>query len=309
MYLTQSLSEAEQFVNLYKNSSTYSTYKLALKVFHDYLVFHDIRTINGVTLDVAEQFKADIGMDYSPKTCSMYITIIKQFVQFLAVKAQSEGKTINTQFLLVKGTKVSSREQKTACLTEQEVNRMIKVIYNLPNDKQSNMLKVMVFLMVNAGLRETELVNLTVDDLKLQSDHYVIKVLGKGMKFRYITLSRAVTAELQKVLAALDITSGYIITGDDGHFGRYVPGKPLDRSNVFRRIKKLAAITGIDKDISPHSLRRTCATIMYKRGTPIEAIQRVMGHDNPATTQRYIDMEIDIEMSKEFALDLTKDAV
>jgi integrase/recombinase XerD len=304
MYLTQALTEAEQFLNLYSNKSTNETYTRALQVFHDFMILNDIKTINQVTLPVAELFKSHLEANYSPKTSNMYVATIKKFIQFLAIKANGDGVKLNTQFLLVKPTKVNSREQKTLCLTEQEVNKLLKVIYNLPNDLQSNNLKVMTLLMINAGLRESELVNLQVSDLTLQGNHYIIKVLGKGMKFRYISLSRPVTTELIKVMGSLNITQGYIIRGEDP-LGNYSSDKAMNRTSIFRRVKRLADMAEIDKDISPHSLRRTCATIMYKRGAPIEVIQRMMGHDNPATTQRYIDMEVDIEMSKEFALDMT----
>lgn len=309
------------YTSLFTNKNTQSSYKLSMLRFHKFLDEHNITDYNQVNLEVAQSFKAYLESIKSPKTCNMTIATIKEFYQWLKVKSdnlnnqlQSEGKHpchwVNLEIMELTNTKVCSREQHTACLTEREVNRLMKAAYNYPDPFQCAQFKIMLLVMLNAGLRVQELTQLKPDNFTFTpTGQYMIKVTGKGMRKRIITLSRAVTNELKVIFDQVNYgPDQYLIQGQDNG-GNADPTKPITSANIWKRIKRLTIQAGIDKDISPHSLRRTCATLMYKKGVPLESIQRILGHDNPHTTQRYIDMEIDIEVSAKYALSLTGDAV
>ncbi|MGN7201419.1 tyrosine-type recombinase/integrase [Arthrobacter sp. SAFR-044] len=74
---------------------------------------------------------------------------------------------------------------------------------------------------------------------------------------------------------------------DSGALFTMATGKRWQRSNAARTVQWLARRAGIDGQISPHSLRRTFATIALDSGTPLHALQDSMGHADPRTTRRY----------------------
>jgi integrase/recombinase XerD len=313
-------SLAELFVQSYSNPKTQVPYRLALKRFYEYLTRSEIESLNEVTLEVAEMFKADLEMDYSPKTCSMTIATVKEFYQWIKVRLDNSNGLkehlgladrdwINMEILSLKNTKVCSREQHTATLTENEAKKLLEVAYNQTDKFQSNQSKIMLLIMLNAGLRVQELTQLKLTSLQVKQGQFVISIIGKGMRRRLISLSKSVTIELQSIFNECNFQDDHYLMQGQDNASNSNPLKPITAANIWKRIKRLSSQAKIDKDISPHSLRRTCATIMYKRKAPIETIQRVLGHDNAQTTQRYIDMEIDMEVSAEYALDLTGEAV
>jgi integrase/recombinase XerD len=298
------------------NGTTKTTYKQAINSFFEYIDRKSINSTDDITVSFAESFKQDLELDYSPKTCSMYITTIKDFFNYL--KVVSGNDNINLQFTVIRPTKVASREQKTAVLTEAEVHKMLEAAINHPDKFQATQLTLMVTLMVNLGLRLAEMCNLKVSDFKDQAGKIILTVNGqstdddgnrisvaKNMRYRYISLSPQVASLTLESIRKLNLTGDDLIIQGQDVCGNSTKNKPLNPSSMLRRVKKLCALANIDKDLSPHSLRRTCATILYKRGAPVQSIQRLLGHENIQTTQRYIDMEADIDVSAEIALNLT----
>jgi site-specific recombinase XerD len=313
---TNNLSLAEMYIKSFPNKNTQSPYRLALKRFYEYLSREGYTSLNDVTLEVAELFRADLEMDYSPKTCNMTLSTVKDFYKWIKVRLDnSNGEKqslglegydwINLDILNLRNTRVDVREQKTETCTENEAKKLLSVAYNMPDKFQSNQYKLTLLLSLNAGLRVKELTQLKPGNFKLQGSNYVISIMGKGMRKRVVSLSVPVTNELKVIFEEINYSDNYFIIQGKDLAGNSDPTKPITAANVWKRIKKIAVMANLGKDISPHSLRRTCATILYKRGVPIESIQRIMGHDNPHTTQRYIDMEIDAEVSAKFALDIT----
>jgi site-specific recombinase XerD len=310
---------AELYVKRFPNVDTQVPYRLALQRFHEFLNRTGINSLNEVTLSVAESFKSDLELDYADKTCNMTITIVKEFYSWLKARLDNENERrlsqglvplwLNMDIMALEATKVSSREQNTATLTELESHKLLKTAYNLPDRFQANQYKLMLLIMLNAGLRVQELTQLKLSNFSLEDGKYVINVMGKGMRKRFITLSAPVTKELMSIFDECEFgPSEHIIQGQD-RAGNSDSECELTAANVCKRIKRLAKLAGIKKSISPHSLRRTCATLLYSRSVPVETIQRILGHDNPQTTQRYIDMQIDKEVSARHALDLTCEAV
>lgn len=293
-------SEINLFLGSYQNLVTRTSYSNGIDRFMTFITSQSVTDLNDVNLELLELFKAYLESNYSAKTSSMTVGHIKQLFDFLI-----DRKAITSnQSRLLKATKLSSREQKTAYLTEAEVKRLLSVVYNLPDVYQRDSNIVMVLLMINAGLRRDELSNLKRSHIKVIEGKLVLQVIGKGMRHRLITLSRPVAVEVNKALDNMGIHGdNYVIKGND-RSGASNHDHQVNPSTIIDRVKKLCRLADITKDVSPHSLRRTCATLMYKKNVPIEVIQRILGHDQVATTQRYIDMEADIDLSDKHALEI-----
>lgn len=142
--------------------------------------------------------------------------------------------------------------------------------------------KAMLEVMYSSGLRVSELLSLKLKDINFEE--CVIKVHGKGNKERMIPVSEF----------ALDFVKEYIETVRRKNKGSKRPevflskyGEPISRQFFFMRVKRYASDAGINKLISPHTLRHSFATHMLENQADLRAVQEMLGHENIATTEIY----------------------
>jgi integrase/recombinase XerD len=142
--------------------------------------------------------------------------------------------------------------------------------------------KAMLETMYATGLRVSELIALKLGDVSLVN--HVITLIGKGNKQRSVPLSDFAQDYLEKYLRGPRARN-------PGHATPYIflnqRGKPLSRQYFFMQVKKYATQAGIEKTISPHTLRHCFATHLLENGASLRAVQEMLGHSNIATTQIY----------------------
>ena len=109
-------------------------------------------------------------------------------------------------------------------------------------------------------------------------------MLGKGNKERITYLNAAAKSRINDYLLSRGFESEYLFCS------LQKPNGKMKVSGVERSLKRLVSISGVT-DIHPHRFRRTCATIAYKRGMPIQEIQKMLGHENLSTTQIYVQVD------------------
>lgn len=165
-------------------------------------------------------------------------------------------------------------------LSIEEVERLL----NAPDTSKPEGLrdKAMMELMYSSGLRVSELLSLKVSQINYEKG--VIRIIGKGNKERIVPVGEF----------AMEYVAKYVTTARKKNKGRNSQtlflnryGEPLSRVYFFLQIKKYALEAGIDKEISPHTIRHCFATHMLENGAELRAIQEMLGHSNIATTQIY----------------------
>lgn len=130
-----------------------------------------------------------------------------------------------------------------------------------------------------SGLRVSEVCTLGIYDV---DDDYV-RVMGKGSKERVVPIGK-------QAIAAIDHYLGYRCQWDSKkETSLFVTktGKPIDRFSVWRMIKQYAKQAGIEKPISPHTMRHSFATHLLDNGADLRVIQEMLGHANIRSTDRY----------------------
>lgn len=143
--------------------------------------------------------------------------------------------------------------------------------------------KAMLELLYASGLRVSELCDLTLEDLNLQAGYLVAK--GKGEKERIVPVGLVAIAAVEHYLG---FARGAIAKGKEGrHLFVGPTGKRLSRQTVWKRIRHLARLAGIEKPISPHKLRHSFATHLLEGGADLRAVQQMLGHADVSTTQIY----------------------
>lgn len=149
--------------------------------------------------------------------------------------------------------------------------------------------RIVLGLVVGAGLRREELGRLTFDTIKAQGNRIVIEVMGKGAKSRVVPISKNLAHAIDEWLA---------IVGP-GRIARSIRkggkvGASLSVIGIFHIVTKAGQAIG-KPELAPHDLRRTYAQIGYDAGVPITQISKLLGHSSVATTQKYLNLDLDLK--------------
>jgi len=174
-------------------------------------------------------------------------------------------------------------------LSEPEVQNLLSVASNERGDKGVRN-KVMLYLLYASGMRVSELVSLTTDQIEF--DTGFVRLSGKGNKERTVPLPRNILALLRHFLDNVHnrLVSGAQIDSKKNYLFTTVYGcklKSITRQSFWMILKRLLRKASIKKNISPHSLRHSLATHLLKNGADIRSLQMLLGHENLSTVQVY----------------------
>ena len=170
-------------------------------------------------------------------------------------------------------------------LSVAEIDAMTAAID--PSREESLRNRAIIETLYGSGLRVSELVDLRLSRLNLKDGFLIVE--GKGSKQRLVPVS-PVAAEL--ILDYLEQRiRGPIKPGNSDILFLNRRGAALSRVMVFYIVRDLAAAAGIEKKVSPHTLRHSFATHLLEGGANLRAIQEMLGHESIATTEIYIHLD------------------
>ena len=171
----------------------------------------------------------------------------------------------------------------------KEIDLLISNINISTNEGERNI--ALIETLYGCGLRVSELISLKISDLFFSEGF--IKVTGKGNKQRLVPISdlnkRVIKSYMDNSRKKLKIEEK---SKDILFLNRR--GKKLSRAMIFTIIKRLAKLSDIKKNISPHTFRHSFATHLLKNGADLKTIQQLLGHQSITTTEIY--MHIDNKM-------------
>jgi integrase/recombinase XerC len=140
-------------------------------------------------------------------------------------------------------------------------------------------------LLYSSGLRVSELCDVRWRDLDAEGG--LLRVTGKGSKTRIVPVGKAA---LEAIAAWLPVRAALAKAGESALFvgsaGRRIPPR-----EVQRRIKRWAALAGIDVDVHPHMLRHSFASHVLQSSGDLRAVQEMLGHASIASTQVYTHLD------------------
>ena len=234
-----------------------------------------------VTYAELQSFLAELhDLGISPTSQSRIVSGIKSFFHFLKMETFiEEDPTILLQ------TPRTGRKLPEV-LTVEEIDSMISCI-NI-DDPLGRRNRAIIETLYGCGLRVSELVDLQLSQLFL--DEGYITVRGKGEKERIVPISPLATRLIAEYVAT-DRSDVKPKPGDENTLFLNRRGKRLTRQMVFMIIRDLAALAGIRKTISPHTLRHSFATHLLEGGANLRAIQQMLGHESIATTEIYLPLD------------------
>ena len=174
-----------------------------------------------------------------------------------------------------------------------DVNRLID-IYDHSNYMNSRNLTVIDF-MYSTACRVSELCDVRVSDLDFEEDF--VKLFGKGSKQRIVPIGSELKINLSKYLKfrdELNTQEPYLFLSKNMN--------QLDRSAIFRIIKKSATLSDNALSVHPHTLRHSAATHMLEAGCDLRTLQELLGHTSVSTTKIYT------KLTKEFLVEIFKES-
>jgi integrase/recombinase XerD len=205
---------------------------------------------------------------------SRKISAIRSFHRFLLQEREVDENVASSIHLPKKEKKLPT------VLSVDEVTTLIAQTNNNTSLCLRN--KAILELLYGSGLRVSELLNLTLQDLHINTGF--IDVIGKGNKERIVPLGEEGAYALKRYLEQgrpnlkkHSVDALFINTR----------GNQLSRVGVYKIIKKLAKKAGIQKDISPHTLRHSFASHLLENGVDLRFVQELLGHEDVSTTQIY----------------------
>ena len=166
-------------------------------------------------------------------------------------------------------------------LTTAEVDQLEASIDRSKPEGQRN--RAIIEVLFSCGLRVSELTHLRLSDLFL--DEGYIRVMGKGSKERLVPISNRAVHELQLWFSDRNLMT--IKAGEEDYVFLNRRGAHLTRTMILIMVKRQAEAAGIQKTISPHTLRHSFATALLEGGADLRVIQAMLGHEDIGTTEIY----------------------
>mgnify|MGYP001346995410 FL=1 len=212
------------------------------------------------------------NINYSVATKKRLHSSIKNFLKYI-----NENK--NYDYIDISDIKLKTTNKLPEILSILEVEKMIN-FYNHDNYMQSRN-KTLIDFLYSTGCRVSELCDINLSEIDLKENY--IKLKGKASKQRIVPLGSKLNKNL---LQYLKIRDSFIKNSVQPLFLSKSRNK-LDRTAVFRIIKKTAKHISLQSDVYPHTLRHSAATHMLEGGCDLRTVQEFLGHSSVSTTQIY----------------------
>ncbi len=267
----------ERYLKLQRNMSgnTLDAYRRDLRKLLHYLE-QERKDVREVTLDDLEHFSAtlhDIGI--GPRSQCRILSGVRSFFRFL----QLDGYREDDPTELLESPQIGDHLPEV--LSTQEVDQLEESIDLSKWEGHRN--RAIIEVLFSCGLRVNELVNLKLSDLYI--DEEFVRVLGKGSKERLVPISKKAIRELNYWFN--DRKQMKIKPGEEDYVFLNRRGAHLTRVMILIMIKQQAKEAGIQKTISPHTLRHSFATALLEGGADLRVIQALLGHESIGTTEIY----------------------
>ncbi len=274
------LKKYSAFLRLEKSLSenTLAAYMADLQKLMDYA---GNRPLDSLTSDDIEQFLCQLrDLGISPRSQARILSGIKSFYSFLLLEDYIQRDPCE----LIDAPQTGRHLPEV--LSVEEIDAMLAQIDLSRPDGHRN--KAMIETMYSCGLRVSELVGLKLSCCYFDEEYILVE--GKGSKQRLVPISSKAIREIRLWMADRQQICNIRKAQDDYVF-LSKQGRQLSRSMVFRIIKNLAQKAGIQKSISPHTLRHSFATHLLEGGANLRVIQQLLGHESILTTEVYTHLD------------------
>ena len=280
MNLTTYFKDFENFLKLERNLSknTIQSYRSDLKKFEVFLLKTNVKELKYINHEIVREFLYEQSKKVTGKTQGRIISTLRSFYNFLVLEKIAENNPIED----IDYPKIDSKVPFVL-----STNEIDKIILQASLTKFGTRNQTMIEVMYSCGLRVSEVIEMKISNIFF--DESLIKVLGKGKKERFVPLSGIAKKLLYNYIEFERKESKFDKQSVDIVFLNNRGGK-LSRIMLYNIINDAALAAKINSKISPHTLRHSFATHLIENGADIISIQKMMGHENIVTTEKYLNV-------------------
>lgn len=260
------------------SNNTIESYMRDVLQFSDFCTSNNINEIKNIDKSLVEKYlKYLTAVGKSESTKLRTIATLRAFFRCLTAKGLFDGNPLD-------GISVKKTEkQLPGVLDEKE----IVLLLSQPNgvDFKSIRDKAMLEILYATGIKVSELIELKVGDINLQIG---ILHLKNGKKERIVPIYPAAIRSVANYL--VNVRPAIVLEENEDKLFTNMNGKPMSRQGFWKIIKHYADTAGIQKDITPHTLRHSFAAHLLENGATLSDIKEMLGHSDISSTQIYAQM-------------------
>ncbi len=257
------------------SANTLAAYRADLRAFQSWLAKKGLALEQATRADLLAYLAANVRAGLSPRSSARHLSTLRRFYRYLLI----QGRTQADPTADVRSPVIGRPLPKN--ISEQGVEKLLSTP---PRDTAlGSRDRAMLETMYASGLRVSELVGLTLNELDLTTG--LVRVVGKGGRERIVPLGEEASESLGEYLGQArsdllkaQLTDAVFVTRRGG---------PMTRQAFWQLIKRYAQQAGIGAEFSPHSLRHAFATHLLNHGADLRSVQMLLGHTDLSTTQIY----------------------
>lgn len=259
---------------LHLSNNTKLAYEKDLKKYEEFLKNKSISKINQIKREHITSFLEKLKNEkLKPQSIAHYLTSIKNYHKFLLQNNYLEDNIAKS----IERPKLSKKLPNS--LSIEEVMTLLDIKTLTTFDYRN---KCMLELLYGTGLRISELLNLTVNDI--DTINCTVRCIGKGDKERIVPINDYIIESLENYLK---VRPSLLKNKTTKELFLNSRGDKISREGFFKILKKLLLEKGLNQNISPHTLRHSFATHLLEYGADLRVIQEMLGHSDISTTRIY----------------------
>ena len=259
------------------SDNTVFSYIRDVRQFSDWTNTNNVKLVDVTQLNIRSYIEHLQLLNKSDATVSRSMASLKNFYAYLV----SAGFVEATPVIEIRVDR--GKKKLPQILTNNEIEQLLAQPVCV--DEKGYRDKAMLELMYATGIRVSELIELNVDDVNIEIG--VIKCTN-AKKGRVIPLYPAALKALKAYLR--EIRSSMLSDPDEQALFVNVNGSRMSRQGFWKILKHYQQTAGIDKEITPHTLRHSFAVHLLENGADIDSLQELMGHCDISSTQLYTQM-------------------
>ena len=247
--------------------NTVKAYTADIEGFYEFLRHRGVTLRDASSSDISD-YIISVSDYLSKRSQARLLSSLNSFFDYLV----SEGERKDNPSSAVDSPKLG--KYLPVVLSVEEVRAILKAA---PNERDRAILEVLY----GCGLRVSEVCSLKISEVYLKD--MFVKVMGKGSKERLVPMAPSTASAIMDYLSVRPESDAGC--EDVLFLNRF--GRALSRGAVFKMVKSVALVAGVDKNLSPHTFRHSFATHLVENGADLRVVQEMLGHESILTTEIY----------------------
>ena len=307
--LSREIKNIEQLDGLVKSARNagltgINTYFNPLKKIYETMKFYELSSLKQIDEELLSEILASTTGGLSDASKKNYRISVINFFAFLDKQNEEDGKAHVFDINLKNWGGVSGNkgQKLPEFMGEDEVKKFLEAIEESDFKQNSNRNKLIIKIIIFTGIRVSEALNLKRKDITEDGDLFIIRIRGKGNKYRIVMIKRHLIEDHLNAIAI-----NYI--NKEGYLFINKKGTRLTQAYVSRIVEQILFKAGIRKEKNgAHMLRHTFATMLYKKQKDLVLVQEALGHASLNTSRIYTHFDSDkLKLAAKVAEDLANE--